>query len=257
MNNIHNLALDGLYPFFLCFARVLGLIMMAPIFSQKEIVSQGKVMLAVTLSIFLTPLVSKFLPVTTELNQINILYLMLLEFGMGAFIGLSAKVLFFLIDILGHIIGMESGLSSAMLFNPSSGSQTMLPTLSLTVGAVVLLFSANFHHTLIQVLYHSYEFIDIHQVGVLADFKISLLDSFQKMFSLGLQFAYPFIIVALILNFSIGLLNKIIPQIQVFSIIMPAQVFVGFFMMAMLIGHLLNGFNVVFSENFVKIFQKR
>lgn len=94
-------------------------------------------------------------------------------------------------------------------------------------------------------------------MGVLADFKVSLLDSFQKMFSLGLQFAYPFIIVALILNFSIGLLNKIIPQIQVFSIIMPAQVFVGFFMMAMLIGHLLNGFNVVFSENFVKIFQKR
>jgi len=165
--------------------------------------------------------------------------------------------LFFLIDILGHIIGMESGLSSAMLFNPSSGSQTMLPTLALTVGAVVLLFASNFHHTLIQVLYHSYEFIDIHQMGVLTDFKVSLLDSFQKMFLLGLQFAYPFIIVALILNFSIGLLNKIIPQIQVFSIIMPAQVFVGFFMMAMLIGHLLNGFNVVFSENFVKIFQKR
>lgn len=254
---MHNFSILDLYPYFLCFCRILGLVTLAPLFSQREIFSQVRVLVVLTLCLFMTPLIQQYLPpITSESKQVMLFYYMLIEFFLGAFIGLSAKIVFYLLDLLGNIIGSKSGLSNAMLFNPASNSQTPLPTMILTTGAVVILFAGNFHHTLINVLYHSYAHIDIYQIGVMEDLKISLFQSFQKMFALGLQFSFPFIIVMLILNFSIGLLNKIIPQIQVFSIIMPAQVLVGFMLLAFLISHIMEGFMIVYEESFLNIFQR-
>lgn len=224
------------------------MIMLIPIFSQKEIISQSKMGLAFMLALFMTPLVLNHLP--ESINQGMLFTHLFKEFFIGVFIGLSGRVLFVALDMVGHIIGVESGLSNAMIFNPSTHTQGSLPSVLLSVSASVLLFQLEFHHVLIKAIAESYTVINSD--NLIFDSKTHLVNVVQKMFSLGLQFSYPFLIVGIIINLSLGLLNKIIPQIQLFSVIMPAQVIVGLLILSFTIAGILRGFTGVFIDAFLR-----
>lgn len=242
------------YTFFLCFMRIAGIISLIPLFSQKQILPQAKIILILLLAIFIHPIAKDFLPKNLDFPYHHLFIYCLFEFGVGFLIGLSGHLLYMAIDLIGHFMGTESGLSNAQTFNPAMGEATTLTTHMLTIGAGVLLFNLQFHHTIIKVMVHSYEHFNFSNTLLIKDFYQVLQNSLSKMFSLGLQFSFPFILIGFVLNLSIGLVNKLIPQIQIFSVMPPAQLFVGFLLFVVLLAHLLEGFTIIFNDTFIDLF---
>lgn len=251
---MHAITLAELYAFLLCFVRILGVFIIVPIFSNRVIFAQAKTTLAALLALFISPLIHKFLPSTLEMSYQTLLLYLFFEFSIGLLIGASGYFLFIVLDFIGHIMGAESGLSNAQLFNPASGQPTELTTNMLILSASVLLFVGNFHHTLIQVIIHSYEYIHLGSSTLIADYHHVILNGLHKMFVLGLQFSFPFILIGLILNLGIGLVNKLIPQIQIFSVMPPAQLMVFFFMLVAVLTSILDGFLNIFKDTFADLF---
>ncbi|CAO4834276.1 MAG: Flagellar biosynthetic protein FliR [Holosporales bacterium] len=239
---MYTLALSELYTFFLCFARILGIFLIAPIFSNRVIFTQAKTTLAALLALFITPLVQEFLPNTIIMTQNAFLLHLFFELSVGLLIGASGYFLLNVLDFIGHIMGMESGLSNAQIFNPGLGQATPITSNVLLLSATVMLFSYHFHHTLIQVLIHSYEHIHVQNPSLFSDYYTVVVGGLYKMFTLGLQFSFPFLLIGLVLNLGIGLINKLIPQVQIFSVMPPAQLMVFFFMLIALLPTILDGF---------------
>jgi flagellar biosynthetic protein FliR len=253
---MQNILFSEISTFFLCFMRILGLFMLTPIFAQKEFFSQAKAIFAALLALFIMPLVSNYLPNTEHMGYEMFVYHMGVQFSIGLLMGMAAHCLFMMLDIVGHFMGSESGLSNAQTLNPSLGVSTELTTTILTVSACVLLFAFDFHHLMIKLLIESYSCFDITTSHFIQDFHIVIVNSMKKMFIFGLQFSFPFIIVGLILNISIGLINKLIPQIQIFSVMPPAQLIVGFLLLTILLPYLLEGFISVFKDTYIHLFER-
>lgn len=251
---MHAITLAELYAFLLCFVRILGVFMIIPIFSNRVIFAQAKTTLAALLAIFISPLIYKFLPSTVGISYEMLFSYLIFEFSIGLLIGASGYFLFIVLDFIGHIMGVESGLSNAQLFNPASGQPTELTTNMLIISASVLLFVGDFHHTLIQVIFHSYEHIHLGSSTLIADYHQVILNGLHKMFVLGLQFSFPFILIGLILNLGIGIVNKLIPQIQIFNVMPPAQLIVFFFMLVAVLTSILDGFLNIFKDTYADLF---
>lgn len=247
-------ALTDLYGFFLVLTRLIGLFSVSPIFSQKEIIPQAKMSLVVTLAIFIYPIVQTRLP-RVDGHIMLFAHFFFLEFLIGFFLGLICKAFFMTLEFLGTIIGIQSGLSNAMIFNPALGTQTVLPAVFLTLAGAMLLFTTNLHHSILSGLVHSYFIFDISNPNLLQDIDASVLNTMSRLCTVGLQFAFPFIIVGLILNFSLGLINKVVPQIQVFQTIMSSQVGVGLVVMAATITGILWGFTEFYKTEITRFFK--
>ncbi len=61
-------------------------------------------------------------------------------------------------------------------------------------------------------------------------------------FALGLQLAAPFIVFGFAVSAAIGLLARLMPQMQVFFIAMPLNILAGFFLLMLLIGSMMTVF---------------
>jgi flagellar biosynthetic protein FliR len=240
--------------FSLCFIRIVGVFLLTPIFSEKEFLTQAKVVLAALLALFILPLVENYLPHTSNMSYEMFLYQFFVQFSLGLLIGVSAHFIFMALDLIGHFIGTESGLSNAQTFNPSLGISAPLSTTLLTLGSTVLLFSCDFHHLIIQVLIHSFEVFDFSHANFVQDYHTIVLRGVSKMFAFGLQFSFPFIIIGFVMNMAVGLVNKLIPQIQIFSIIQPVQLLTGFALLILLIHPIVEGFVNLYKQIFLNLF---
>ncbi|CAO5678287.1 MAG: Flagellar biosynthetic protein FliR [Holosporales bacterium] len=252
---MNTVVFSDISSFFLCFLRILGIFLLVPVFSQKEFFSQAKIIFAALLSLFILPLVQNHLPNTLNMSYDQLIFYMFCEFFIGAILGFSAHCLFMILDFLGFFIGSESGLSNAQTLNPSVGHSTALSTTILMLSGTVLLLIFDFHHLIIKIIVESYQCFNISDPDFINDFLTVILNSLQKMCFLGLQFSFPFIIVGLVLNISIGLINKLIPQIQIFSVMPPAQLIIGFIILSLILPSLLEGFITIFKETYPKLLQ--
>lgn len=246
--------LSSLFGFFLVLTRVIGFFLAAPVFSQKEIIPQSKISLALGITLCIYPTVQDRLPVVGE--HITLFsYFFVLELLLGFFIGLVCKALFMVLEFLGAIIGIQTGLSNAMVFNPALGTQTILPAMMLTLTGTLLILTTNMHHIMLSGVVQSYYIFDLNNPNLLHDIDATILSTVQHLFEVGLKFSFPFILVGLILNFSLGLINKVVPQIHVFHTIMTSQVGVGLLVLVTTITGILWGFTDFFKSEMNEIFK--
>jgi len=250
------LLLSDFYAFFLCFVKIIGIFIFMPLFSNTAILVQAKAILAALLAYFILPLVSSHLPNTLLMTYPQFLYAAMVEFILGCLLGLCGLFLYSVLDFIGHLMAMMSGLSNAQVLNPTAGIGTELTSNMLIIPASVLLFVGQFHHLILRTIIASYDVIDLYTFENRKDFYTTLMQGMQKMFLLGLQFSFPFVLTGLILNLSLGIVNKLIPQIHIFNILPPAQLFIFFGLLFFTLASLMDGFLIIFSDTFTGLFHQ-
>ncbi|MCM2344849.1 MAG: flagellar biosynthetic protein FliR [Alphaproteobacteria bacterium] len=178
---------------------------------------------AVALSLVLMPLVMPFLPSPIP-STVMLLVLICSEFIIGIFIGTVARILMSAMDTAGMIISMQSGLGNAQVFNPSMATQGSLVGALLSVTGVVLIFVTNMHHLLIYGLIGSYEVFPVGQIPDSGDMATMISKAIAGSFMVGIQIAAPFIMLSMLLYIGMGVLSRLMPQVQVFMLSLPLQI---------------------------------
>lgn len=201
---------------FIVFARLLGFIRFAPIFNRKEIAGMVKLAFAFILTIILTPILKPANPPADSM-----LLLLVLNFAAGAIIGYIAQIIILTIEAGGDMINTQMGLSSAMVMDPSTNSQTSILSRIITLLGLVIFMEIGGMYWIINALIRSFEIFPIYAVSIPLE-KIINLDYLITITSnvlfIGMQIASPVLIATLGQDIILGVISKTAPQVNVFQL---------------------------------------
>ncbi|MCF4098801.1 flagellar biosynthetic protein FliR [Maritalea mediterranea] len=232
--------------YFLIFARLGTLIMLMPGFSSSRLSVRMRLALALTFTFIMYPLISQTYP-QGNLAFYPVIALLASELAVGFVLGGTARLLTSAAQVAGSTIAFQTGLSFAQTSDPTQGGlQGAIFGNFIAVLGVTLIFSMDLHHLVLAGIYHSYEIFTPGAPIMLEDAGTMALEVISSSFVVGVQMAAPFIVFGLVFYFGLGLLARLMPQLQVFFIAMPANIALGLLlfalllsvMMALYVGHL-------------------
>ena len=69
-----------------------------------------------------------------------------------------------------------------------------------------------------------------------------LTSSVGSAFRIGIQISAPFLVFGLLFNLGLGILSRLMPQMQVFFVGMPLSILVGFMILLLVMGAMMTTF---------------
>lgn len=242
------------FPLFLVFARVGAALMIFPSVSDPSVNTRTRLMVAIGVALALWPAVTSYLPaLPTSTGQV--VAFLVVEIALGILLGLGARVMMGAMNLAGELIAFATGLQAATLFDPINNSNTTTPTLFLMMLAAVLVFITNLHHTLIAAVVKSYSLLPAGQLPPVADALEALLRTIQVLMVLGLQLSAPVVVVGFLGYVMFGVLNRLVPQLQVFFVSVPLQIFGGMLVLAASLSLMLTLFMAKLEQNMLLLNQ--
>jgi len=239
---------QGVFAFILVFVRIGTAMMILPGIGDTFTPVQVRLFIALSFSLVVMPFIAPGVP--SAVQSAPAMFLLIgQEFLIGIFIGTLARILVSALDTAGMIISMISGLGSAQIFNPASSVQGSLIGTLLTMVGVMMIFATDLHHMLLLGLLGSYELFPVGTMPPAEDLSQGIVRMIGVSFLVALQLSAPFVIVGLIVYITMGILSRLMPQIQVFMLAVPAQILLSFFMLALVLSAMMLFWLSTFEEN--------
>ncbi|MHA1523150.1 MAG: flagellar biosynthetic protein FliR [Alphaproteobacteria bacterium] len=242
------LGLESLYAFSLVFARLGVLFMLMPAVGEFAIPSRIKVGVAFLMALLLFPQVREFYPAQTPSTPALVL-LLAGEMVIGLFIGASARLVMSALQVAGSVIAVQTGLAVAQSFDATQGTQTAIFSTFLGVLGVTLIFAFDLHHMLLLAMRDSFTLFKPGLALPVGDFTKLAITIIADAFRVGIQLAAPFLVLGLVFYMGLGILTRLMPQVQIFFVAMPANIFLGFVVLILL----LSAMSMWFLEFFVTV----
>ena len=124
---------------------------------------------------------------------------------------------------------MQSSLASALVQDVTQISGQTSPISNfLGVTALVLMFSLGLHHIILQGLVDSYSLFTPGIFPVMEDMSSKATETMNGVFIAAVKISAPHIVIGLILYLGAGILARLVPNIQVFFVMLPAHIFTSF-----------------------------
>lgn len=223
------------FLFILIFARVGSILMLMPALGESTIPARMRLTFALALALVLYPIVTPELP-PLPASVWELVALVLHEIAIGLVIGAIARIAVSGAQVAGSIIASSSGLSLAVAADPvNGGAQGALVGSFLSLLGIALIFATDLHHIAISAIHDSYMIFKVSDPLMFGDAANTIVESVAGAFVVGVQMSAPFIVFGLVFNLGMGILSRLMPQLQVFFIAMPATVGVGLILLALLL----------------------
>jgi flagellar biosynthetic protein FliR len=228
--------------YMLVFARCGAMIMLLPAIGDMGVPSRVRLGLALAVSLALVPLVQHSYVTPANPTPMEMGLLIAQEATAGVVVGAMARLIMSALAIAGNLIATQTGLAYAQTFDPSMGEAGAVVGNFLTLLGTVLIFATNLHHLAIGAIQGSYALLPPGQplpTGDLAELAIRLVSG---SFALGFQLAAPFIVFGFALYAALGILARLMPQLQVFFVAMPINILAGLLLLLLVLGTMMTVF---------------
>ncbi len=216
----------SLYSYLLIFMRVGAIFMLMPGFSASYVNMQVRLILALAVTLILQPLLYSQLPAEPQ-DFATFFGYVLSEITIGIFLGMVMQVLFFALNFAGSIASQAIGFSNAQIFDPAFQTQTMIIETFLSIVAVTFIFVTDIHHLMIKALVDSYQIFIPGQLIPWGDMAQHITKTIDQSFSFGFKLGSPFIAFTIIFYSGMGLLSRLMPQLNIFFLSLPLQIYLG------------------------------
>lgn len=223
---LNDLLPDTVWQIFFIFARVGGMVMSMTGAGEAYVPGRAKLGLALLIAVVLTPPLLDVIPPLPD-SPLTILVLVSGEIVIGLFFGLLSQLLMSSLQVAGTIIAFQIGLANAFIFNPATAQQSSIFGAFLGATGLLLIFAADLHHLLFIALRDSYELFPPGQLAPVGDFANHYAETLAQTFTIAMQMATPFVFVGLIFYLMLGIVARLMPQIQIFFVALPLQLMIG------------------------------
>ncbi len=219
--------LSELEYFLFIFVRVASFVFVAPFFSTKGVPNQVKI----ALSMFIAYIIYYFGPehIYPEYNTIlGFCTVVLKEVSVGLLIGLAAQMCTSIVLFAGRIIDMEVGLSMANVFDPTTNQQASITGALMQYGVMMILYTTGLHRYLIKALMETFILIPVSGVHINTDRLLeSLILFLSDYIIIGFRVCLPVFASITLMNIVLGLLAKLAPQMNMFSVGIQLKLLAG------------------------------
>lgn len=223
---------EFVYQFFLVLCRISAGIMMMPALGERYLINRGKIILAMFVTILILPIIAETLPVYPDSNGLLFKYIAI-EVLVGIILGFSVKVVLHSLTVVGNIISMQSGLSAANFFDPVDKIQTPIFANFLLLFCVMMIFATDTHHIFLAGIVDSYNIFIPGEMQSTGDISELIAKNVAYSFLLAFKFASPFIVVSIATMLGSGILSRLMPNLQVFFVLTPAQIMIAIFILSL------------------------
>jgi flagellar biosynthetic protein FliR len=158
--------------------------------------------------------------------------LMVHELVIGIVLGATARVTLSALQVAGSIIAQQLGLGFVTSVDPTQGQQGALIGNFLTLLGITLLFATDTHYLVIAALEDSYKIFSPGELMSSGDVASLATSAFAAAFKIGAQLSAPFLVFGLVFNVGLGILARLMPQMQVYFVGVPLSIMIGFVIFA-------------------------
>ena len=232
---------------FLVFCRIGGCVMLMPGISGHRLPVRVRLFVGVAISLAVLPLL--FADTADFIQNASHAKLALAipsELVTGAIIGLLSRVFFLALQTMLVATAQFIGVSS--IVGPPEDDEALPPVaVLLALTATTMMFITDQHYELLRGLIASYRQIPLGVGFGGRGALMQMADQMSAALMLALRLASPFMVYSLIINFAVGLINKLTPQIPVFFIATPFITAGGLLLLYAISDQLLTAFVMAFG----------
>ncbi|WAC72559.1 flagellar biosynthetic protein FliR [Roseateles sp. SL47] len=208
------------------FIRTLALFAGMPVFSQRAVPQRVKIGLALFIAVAAQPSLPA-MPVVPLDSLPQLLVMVAQQLLIGLSMGFAVRLVFASLEFAGELIGLQMGLNFAGFFDPATGSQGTASSRFLGSMVAFLFIAINGHLMLIQALVESFQAFPVGE----EPFRFLRVAQPQvwgaEVFRMGLWIALPLVTMLLFVNLVLGIISRVAPQLNVFSVGFPLTVSIG------------------------------
>jgi len=225
----------NLFAALLIFCRIGAAMMLLPGFGEVYVPQRYRLLLALVMAGLLTPVLSPILPALPA-SPAQVMIMVLGEITVGVFIGTLARMMVAALETAGMIVSLQLGLSAATMFNPLADQNgSPLPAAFYGMLGIVLIFLTDLDHLMLRSAVDSYGLFRPGALPPLGDLAGTVVRFAAGSFQLAFEMAAPFIIVGLVFFVALGIIARLVPQLQVLFIAQPLQILGGLVLFAVVL----------------------
>lgn len=204
--------------FMLVVARTMALAVGAPYIGTASVPGMVRVAISLALSFFYL-LGNPNLPADIPQGFLPYTLLLIQEFLVGFLFGFCANIILSAIQAGGEIIDVQIGLSMVQQFNPQTKTRTTVIGKMMFQLAMIVLISSYAHLFMLQAYFKTFEILPIGTFDYGSNLAIAELARITtQLFDVGVQIALPLIIVVFVVDFGLGMMNRVAPQINILEL---------------------------------------
>ena len=185
-----------------------------PLFAGKLIPVKIRTAFGLLLSILINPLVPANLEIANHFA--GAILLSLNEICIGLLLAMTVRMIFFAVELAGHLISYEIGLMASSSVNPLLGSTDATITTLLYYFSLLIFFVAGIHYDILKAFTLSFEILPIGSYFLSASPMVEFAREISNVFVIGTLIAAPFIALNFMINISFAVLGKAVPKMNVF-----------------------------------------
>ncbi len=220
------------YSFIIILIRFTSFFYTAPIFGGSTMPVLAKVGFAALTSIlvlFVTGPIAASVPV----NMLEVFLLVAGEVAFGLTLGYSVSLVFAGVQLGGMMMGYQMGFAVANVLDPVSNQQVSILGQFLFLFAMLYFLVMDAHHILLKGMADSFIIAPAGSFAV-SQFSVAwLVETFGRMFWLGLKLAMPIVGAIFLVDVSLGIIAKTVPQMNVFIVGLPLKSLLGMFILGL------------------------
>lgn len=240
--------------FVLIFFRVVSILWLLPIFTSRVVSIPFKAGLGLLFSYL--ALDHTYLAQRGTSDFIFLSVLILKEIFIGLAISFIIRILFMMIYAASELAAFQTGFSFARFMDPLTMIQVSVLEQFKNILAIMVFFSMDCHHAIIKGIFFSFRELPLGSVVLNNNLFNYLIISTGKIFSVGLKISAPVTVTLFIVELSLGLLSRLIPQINVFIEGLPIKILVAMVIISFSLGITVTAISDIFSGvegEFIKI----
>ena len=226
-----------LLPVMLLMSRIGALLMVLPIFGWRTIPIPVKI--AMTLAVTgCFAVVVPMPPITADLHWVSGVLLMVKEILLGVALGLAVTLVYRGVQQGAAIAARQMGFADAGIGDPAFDESAYPVELLLEMVFIVFFLANDGHHLLLMVIARSYDAFPVGQmphVGLLAE---AVLQAGSTMLLFALQLSGPLLAAFLVLGVLLGVIARVLPELNIMMLSLPLRVALGIFLASLLVPYL-------------------
>jgi flagellar biosynthetic protein FliR len=214
-------------------ARMSGFILFNPILGRRNVPGIFRGGMVLVLSVFVASVSTQTVQVPAGIMELCVR--LILELALGLLLSVVVEFFFYIPQLAGQAIDTQMGMTMNQIYDSGSQSNLSVSSVLLNTLMTLLFFAANGHHTLLRIMLTSEELVSYGAVHIGTEVLDNLLQLFVECTLLAVKLCLPVLAAELIGQLGMGVLMKVIPQINVFSINIELKVMIGLALQFLLI----------------------
>lgn len=208
-------------------ARMSGFVLFNPILGRNNIPGAYRAGVILALSVSVASALVQKQTAVLPIGVLDLSIRILMEMFLGLLLGMAMNFFFYIPQLVGSTIDMQMGMTMNQIYDPGSQANLSVTGVLINTLMTMLFFAANGHHTMLRIMMTSGDVVGYGAVSLGDHVWSALLELFITCTIMAIKLTLPILAAELLGQVGMGILMKVIPQINVFAINIELKVIIG------------------------------